>query len=115
MKRLEALRGLPTMMGIAQEIALIHDLMAMPADDIAANRAAFRNAVRDLEESHTGGAYFELTKDNEGVFFEFADWLDNINKQAGLGLVPLLIESFRISCDDLVRAYAHLSPKKEGA
>jgi hypothetical protein len=67
-----------------------------------------------LAESHTGGGYFELTRANEGFFFEFADWLNKVSEDAGLGLSPTIVDEFRVSYDDLVEAFGPPASDSDG-
>ncbi|MCL2310820.1 MAG: hypothetical protein FWC42_11260 [Proteobacteria bacterium] len=109
--KLEEMLRLPTIMYIDQEISVIRELMGMPIDYLVANKEIFSTLIFNLETSHTGGGYFELTRENESIFFEFADWLETVNRHfAAPVVVDACIDNFRISYDDLVKAYGPARP-----
>lgn len=83
----------------------MHELMALPTDEILEHSSEFKSVLDDLHESHAGGASFQLTVGNEQEFFRFAAWLKRLSGDLGLGYSDDLISTFAMSYDDLVRAY----------
>jgi hypothetical protein len=66
--------------------------------------------VDALELSHTGGGYFELSKDNEKTFNQFSNWLRFLNVKLHFTWPSLFIDNFNITSDDVRRAYSNRSP-----
>jgi hypothetical protein len=110
---LEKLTGLPTIMEIDQEIQLIQELETINDATIVDNQDNFIRVVDHLVGSHVGGAYFQITRENQKVFFDFADWLTGLISRTHIRLDPDLADTFRFSYNKLVAAYPQISDLKD--
>jgi hypothetical protein len=93
---------LPTIMEIDQEIDVIRDLMAIPIEELVTEEGILYEILDDLSESHGGGGYFQITRDNEKYFIEFCQWLERVYEETGLDVGS---NGFNTTYDDLVRTY----------
>ncbi|MDR1849860.1 MAG: hypothetical protein LBQ75_07460 [Zoogloeaceae bacterium] len=96
---------LPTIMWIVDEMSLIDDLMSLDIHEIVLNKERFLEILEELEESHTGGGYFELTPDNEVVFINFSRWLLMLKEEMGLPIHENTIAHFGITSAEIAETY----------
>ena len=92
---------------INEEIEAIHGLMSMPLGYLKEHFDEFNNYVLFMGISYGDVAYVDITPENEGEFFKFADWLDDVYPKLGK---PRLKGSntFRFGYDSLIEEYPDL-------
>ena len=92
---------------IDEEIKVIHGLMSMPLDYLREHFDEFHDYVIFMIMSYGSTAYTDITPENEGEFFKFADWLDDVYPKLGK---PRLKGSntFRFGYDSLIKEYPDL-------
>jgi hypothetical protein len=84
---MQKLGPLPTCMEIIQEIEVINALMAIPIEDILSesDEDVLCQIIDDLRTSHMD-ACFGLTKENEGYFMKFCQWIEDVEEKTGLDI-----------------------------
>ena len=106
MKKLEKIAqnmaALPTIMSIEDEIDIILDLMTLSSEEICSDRKIFEEILDDISISHCDSGYYGLTRENEGHFKKFCEWLAHINKVTGFDFVEGGLEK---TYDDLVAEF----------
>ncbi|WP_276698060.1 hypothetical protein [Propionibacterium acidifaciens] len=92
---------------IDEEIEAIHGLMSMPLDYLKEHFVEFHDYAIFMIMPCGSAVYTDITPENEGEFFKFADWLDEVYPKLGK---PRLAGSaaFRLSYDSLTEEYPDL-------
>ncbi|MDR3213078.1 MAG: hypothetical protein LBT71_04075 [Azoarcus sp.] len=101
---------LPTVMDFEQEISVIQDVMTLPDEEIKNNRELFCEIIKDIERSHGDNGIFELTKENEYIFFNFAEWLSTMGKKLNT-YFGIDIDTFRITFDEIQEEFSKYKPQ----
>jgi hypothetical protein len=65
----------PTIMSLKDELAIIAQLLQLSPDEVMSNYDKFTSVLDRVHESHTGGAVFEVNRDNMFDLEVFAKWL----------------------------------------
>jgi len=95
--------SLPTVMDIADEMAVFAGLMRVPAADIVARRELFCDLVERLELSHIDSGWAQLDASNEGFFRGVHAWLAALKRELDLPLDEALIDNLGMSRADAER------------
>ena len=95
--------SLPTVMDIADEMAVFGGLMRVPAAEVAARKELFCDIVERLELSHIHGGWSQLDASNEGFFQGVRAWLAALKRELGLPLDEALIDNLGLSRADIER------------
>jgi hypothetical protein len=109
---LEECAKLPTIMDFDDELRLVRELKSLAIDDIKNNPLGFDEVLVILSLSHFDSGLFDITRDNEHVFLEFADWLYEVERLTGetLGVDPA---DFQMTYDEIRRAFIPTDPSKK--
>ena len=95
--------SLPTVMDIADEMAVFAGLMRVPSIEIAARRELFCDLVERLELSHIDGGWSQLDTSNEGFFRGVYTWLAALKQELALPLDEALIDNLGMTRADVER------------
>jgi hypothetical protein len=95
--------SLPTVMDIADEMAVFAGLMRVPAAEVAARKELFCDIVERLELSHIDGGWCQLDASNEGFFQGVRAWLAELKRELRLPLDEALIDNLGLRREDIER------------
>ena len=109
----DRLSSLPTIMGISNELLIIRQLMDVDTNEFIENEEGFYAVLNDIEESHYSD-FVDITKENEGEFITFHNWLKKIKSDLKLGINDNIIETFRLNSDEIERLMSNGIPKLSG-
>lgn len=91
----EAIRGLPTVMGIENELRLVGMIMNLQEEDVYSNIGEFRDVIDALVTSRHD-TYYELNSENIKYFHKFSDWLIHISNKLEGGIKEEIVDAARI-------------------
>ena len=110
----DKLTSLPTIMEISDELLIIDMLMKVEFEELIEGKSTLFSILDDIELSHNDVGFLEITKENEGEFVKFYNWLKKINSELNLGISDCLVDSFSDTEEDIERLISETSETNKG-
>ncbi len=77
----ESLHSMPTIMSATQELDILQRLRHCDDEASIGGLDLLPEILSVIEESHSGGAIFEVNDSNYSLFLAAADWLERLSNQ----------------------------------